>query len=70
MLIKNRYPNPLINKVYKTESNRLKYIKPYGPKKCPVMLILPYVGVKSKLVEIDISRVATWSGKVRKPGKN
>ena len=36
MLIKKGYPNLLIDKVFKTESNRLKYIKPYGPEKCPV----------------------------------
>ena len=51
------YPNPLIDKVFKTESNRLKYIKPYGPKKYPVLLILPYVGVKSKQVERDIKNM-------------
>ena len=45
LLIKNGYAKPLIDKVFKTESNRLKYIKPYGPEKCPVLLILPYVGV-------------------------
>ena len=45
LLIKNGYPIPLIDKVFKIESNRLKYIKPYGPEKCPVLLILPYVGI-------------------------
>ena len=57
MLIKNGYPNPMIDKVFKTESNRLKYIKPYCREKCPVLLILPYVGVKSKQVERDIKIV-------------
>ena len=33
------------NKVFRTELNRLNYIKSYGPEKCPVLLILLYVGV-------------------------
>ena len=53
LLLKKGYPNPLIDKVFKTESNRLKYTKPHGPEKCPVLLILPYVGAKSKQVERD-----------------
>ena len=57
MLIKNGYPNPLIDKVFRTELNRQKYIKPYGPEKCPVLLILPYVGVKSKQIERDIKNM-------------
>ena len=44
MLLKNRYPNFLIDKVSKIEINRLNYIKPYGPEKCPVIFILPYAG--------------------------
>ena len=52
MLIKNGYPNPLINKVFKTDLNRLKYIK--GPEKFPVLLILPYIGVKSNQIERNI----------------
>ena len=58
LLIKNGYPNPLIDNVFKIELNRLKYIKPYGPEKCPVLLIFPYVGVKSKQVKKDIKNVA------------
>ena len=46
LLINNGYSNPLTDKVFITNSNRLKYIKPYGPRKYPVLLILPYVGVK------------------------
>ena len=37
--------------------NRLKYIKPYGPEKCPVLLILPYVGVKSNQIARDIKNM-------------
>ena len=44
MLIKNVYPNLLIDRVFKTEINRLNYTKSYGPEKCPVLLILPYAG--------------------------
>ena len=57
LLIKNGYPNPLIDRVFKTELRRLKYTKPYGPEKCPVLLILPYVGEKSKQVERDIKNM-------------
>ena len=34
MLLNNGYPNPLIDRVFKTEINRLNCIKPYGPEKC------------------------------------
>ena len=61
LLIKNGYHNLLIDKVFKTKSNRLKYIKPYGPEKCPVLLILRYVGVKSKQVERDIKNMTKKS---------
>ena len=47
----------MIDKVSKIELNRLKYIKPYGPEKCPVLLISPYVGVKSKQIERDIKNM-------------
>ena len=57
LLINNGYPNPLVEKVFKTEINRLKYIKPYGPDKCPVLLILPYVGVKSTQIENSIKKM-------------
>ena len=46
MLIKNCYPNPLIEKVSKTEINKLIYIKHYCPEKCPVLLILPHTSKK------------------------
>ena len=57
MLIKNGYPNPLIDKVFKTELNRLEYIKPYGSEICLVLLILHYVGIKSKQIERDIKNM-------------
>ena len=41
----------MIDKVFRTELNRLKYIKLYGPEKCPILLILPYVGVKSNQIK-------------------
>ena len=57
MLIKNGYPNPLIDKVLRTELNRLQYIKPYCPEKCPVLLILPYVGLKSNKIKREIKNM-------------
>ena len=57
MLIKNGYPNPLIDNVFRTELNRPKYIKPYGPEKCSVLLILLYIGVKSNQIERDIKNM-------------
>ena len=57
LLLKNGYPGPLIDKVFKTETNRLDYIKPYGPEKCPVVLILPYVGEKSTQIESNIKKL-------------
>ena len=39
LLIRNGYPYPLIDKVVKIKSNRLKYIKLYEAEKCPVLLI-------------------------------
>ena len=55
MLIKKEYPRPnaSIDKVFKTELNRLKHIKPYGLEKCPVLIILPYVGVKPNQIKRD-----------------
>ena len=35
VLIKNGCRNPLIDRVFKTEINRLNYIKRCGPEKCP-----------------------------------
>ena len=55
--MKNGYPGPLIDKVFKTEINRLDHIKPYGPEKCPVLLILPYVGQKSTQIERNIKKM-------------
>ena len=37
MLVKNEYPNPLIDRVFKTEINRLNYINLYGPEICTVL---------------------------------
>ena len=51
MLIKKEYPNPLIDRVFKFEFFRLNCIKPYGPEKCLILLILLYAGVK--LTQID-----------------
>ena len=48
---KNGQANPLIDRVFKTEINRLNYTKAYGPEKCPVLLILPYVGEKLTQIE-------------------
>ena len=38
LLLMKGYPGPLIDKVFKTETNRLNHIKPYKPEKCPVLL--------------------------------
>ena len=57
MLIKNGYPNPLIDKVFKTEISRLNYIKPFGPEKCPVLLIFPYAGENSTQIERNIKNL-------------
>ena len=38
MRLKNGYPNPLIDNVFKAKINRLNYIKPNWPQKCPVFL--------------------------------
>ena len=51
LLLKNGYPGPLFDKVFKIETNRLNHIKPYGPEKCLVLFILPFVGKKSTHVE-------------------
>jgi len=47
----------LIDKICKTETNKLNNIKPYGPEKCPVLLILPYVGEKSTQIEKNIKKM-------------
>ena len=47
----------MIDKVFQTETNRLNYIKLYGPEKCPVLLILPYVGEKSTQIERNIKKM-------------
>ena len=55
--MKNEYPGPLNDKVFKTETNRLNHIKPYGPEKCPVLLILPYVDEKSTQIERNTKKI-------------
>ena len=55
MLIKKGYSNPLIDRVFKTEINRLNYIKPYCPENCLVLWILPYAG-KNRLRLKETSR--------------
>ena len=56
MLKQNGYPNPLIDRVFKTEIKRLNYIKPYGPENCQVFLILPNSGEKSTQIERNIKK--------------
>ena len=65
--MKNEYPGPLIDKVFKTETNTLNYIKPYGPEKCPVLLILPYVGEKSSHIEINIKKMTEKVNRAANP---
>ena len=55
MLIKKGYSNPLIDRVFKTEINRLNYVKPYCPENCLVLWILPYAG-KNRLRLKETSR--------------
>ena len=47
MLIKNRYPYPLIFRFKKNKVKWINHIKPFGPENCQVFLILPYAGEKS-----------------------
>ena len=47
----------MTEKLFRTELVRLKNIKLYGPEKCPVLLILPYVGAKSEQVEKEIKNM-------------
>ena len=57
MLVKNGYPNPLGDRVFKTEINRLNYLKPYDPEKYPVLLILPYAGENLSQIERHIKKI-------------
>ena len=65
MLMKNVYP--LIDRVFKTDINRLNYIKPYGPEKCPVLLIATYAGEKSTLVKRNIKKFSKKVYRAAKP---
>ena len=57
-VIKSRYTYPLIDRAFKTEINRLNHFKPYGPKKCPVLLILPYAGGQiTKIIKKNIKKL-------------
>ena len=51
MLIKKGYPSPLINRYLKIEIKRWNDIKPYGPEKCQVILVLSYAGKKSNQIK-------------------
>ena len=57
MVIKNRYPNPLIDRVFKTEIHKLICTKSYGPEKSPVLFILCYAGVKLTQIERNIKKL-------------
>ena len=56
MVIKNRYPNPLIDRVFKTEIHKLICTKSYGPEKSPVLFILSYAGEKLTQIERNIKK--------------
>ena len=51
MLIQKGYPSPLINRYLKIEIKRWNDIKPYGPEKCQVILVLSYAGKKSNQIK-------------------
>ena len=51
MLIKNQYPNLLIYIVLKNEVKWINHIKPFGPEKFKVLLILPCAGEKSTRIK-------------------
>ena len=57
----------MIDKVFKRETNRLNYIKPYRPEKCPVLLSLPYVGEKSTQIERNIKKMTEKVYRAVKP---
>ena len=67
MLVKNGYRNPLIDRAFKTEINRLNYINPYGPEKYPVSLIFPYADEKSTQIDSNIKKLTEKVYRAAKP---
>ena len=57
VLIKNGCRNPLIDRVFKTELNKLNYIKPYGHEKCLLIFILPYASEKLTQIEENLKKL-------------
>ena len=55
--MKNGYPDKLIKKSFNQESKRLKNNLIYGPEKCLLALVLPYIGSQSKSFERTIRRI-------------
>ena len=49
---RNGYPDSLINKEIKLHSDRLKKTKSYGPQKRHVILKLPIIGKKRRMLPL------------------
>ena len=57
----------MIDRGFKSVINRLNYIKPYGPEKYPVLLVLPYAGEKSTQIEKNIKKLTEKVYRAAKP---
>ena len=51
ILLKNGYPDTVIERVFNQESKRLKNNIIYDPEKCSLALVLPYIALQSTSFE-------------------
>lgn len=55
--MRNKLTSTFIDRVLKTENNKLNHIDVYGPEKFNVKLVLPYVGARSTNFESSIKKM-------------
>ena len=57
IMLKNDNPDTLVERVFNQESKSLKTNIVYGPEKCPIALVSPYIGSQSTSFERAIRRI-------------
>ena len=67
ILNKNGYPQELVNKTINLHLNSLNKIKPVGPEKCLIPLVLPYVNKNSGVLEREICKLVSRTYHSAKP---
>ena len=67
ILNKNGYPQELVNKTIELHLKSLNKTKPFGPEKCVITLLLPYINKNSRIIEKNINQLISKSYHSAKP---